>query len=301
LEEALTRLAASVPLRTLRPDPVLSVLCRTLEQIDAALSCGVPTIYADFEDLRRYQDAVYRIRQVPGTEIHLATPRIQKAGENGFFKLIEKTAPDGVLIRNIGAIAYFQNSPLRKIGDFSLNVANPATAAVFLSRGLERVTISYDLNITQVLALLGATSPHCLEITLHHHMPMFHMEHCAFAAFLSTGSTFLDCGRPCEKHQVHLRDRVGIDHPLRADVGCRNTLFNAAAQTGAAHFEELRSAGLRHFRVELLEESAAQTQKIVHSYQSLLDGKSDGESLWRHLKAQPQLGVTRGTLVDDAA
>ncbi|MEI6337920.1 MAG: DUF3656 domain-containing protein [Verrucomicrobiota bacterium] len=276
--------------------PSLPVLCRTTEQIEAALHCGIQTLYADFEDIRRYKEAVSLARG--RAEIFLATPRIQKAGEQGFFKLIEKAAPDGVLIRNVGAISYFQNSPLRTVGDFSLNVSNPASAAVFLSRGLERVTISYDLNITQVLALLAAAPADRFELTIHQHMPMFHMEHCVFAAFLSKGSTFLDCGRPCDTHRVHLRDRVGIAHPLRADVGCRNTLFNAAAQTGAAHFEDLRAAGLRHFRIELLEETPAETVKILSVYQALLGGKSSGKSLWRDLKAQAQLGVTRGTLVE---
>jgi putative protease len=273
----------------------LPVLCRTTEQIEAALRCGIRTIYADFEDIRRYKDAVALVRG--RAEIFLATPRIQKAGEQGFFKLIEAAGPDGVLIRNVGAISYFRDSSLRRIGDFSLNVANAASAAVFLARGLERVTISYDLNIGQVLDLLGSAPPKWFELTLHQHMPMFHMEHCAFAAFLSTGSSFLDCGRPCEKHRVHLRDRVGIPHPLRADVGCRNTLFNAAAQTGAAHFDELCEAGLRHFRIELLEETARETETILHAYQSLLAGDSTGDRLWRSLKAQSQLGVTKGTLV----
>jgi U32 family peptidase len=276
-------------------DAELTVLCRSEEQIQAALNCGVSTIYVDFEDIRRYKDAV---RQADGTSIFLATPRIQKAGEEGFFKLIENAAPTGVLIRNIGAISYFANSPLRKVGDFSLNVSNPVTASVFLRKGLERVTISYDLSISQVLSLLEAGYADRYELTIHQHMPMFHMEHCVFAAFLSKGSTFLDCGRPCEKHRVHVKDRVGIKHPLRADVGCRNTLFNAAAQTGAAHFDDLHGAGLRHYRVELLEESGAESEKVIRAYQKLLDGQSQGADLWRSLKAQSQLGVTRGTLTD---
>src|SRR5688500_5206594 len=131
-------------------------------------------------------------------------------------------------------------------------------------------------------------------------MPMFHMEHCVFAAFMSKGSSFLDCGRPCEKHRVHLRDRVGVEHPLRADVGCRNTLFNAVPQTGARFFEALRNACLNSFRIELLEESAAEAEKVIQAYQSLLNGKRQGEELWRMLNAQSQLGVTRGTLVEKA-
>jgi U32 family peptidase len=276
----------------------LSVLVRTMEQLDAALASGVQTVLVDFEDIRRYAEAVERVRaSATGAQIFLATPRIQKAGEQGFFRLIENAGPDGVLIRNLGAIAHFAGHPrLRRIGDFSLNIANPLTAQHFISAGLERVTISYDLNIEQVLDLLGAAPPEWFEITLHQHMPMFHMEHCVFAAFMSKGSTFLDCGRPCEKHKVHLRDRVGTAHPLRADVGCRNTLFNAVPQTGARFFEALRAAGLRHYRVELLEEDEAETRRVIGAYQSILTGARDGETLWRELRAQSQLGVTQGTL-----
>jgi putative protease len=118
-------------------EPVLTVLCRTTEHIGSALAAGVAIVYADFEDIRRYQDAVEQVRAAGReTAIFLATPRIQKAGEQGFFKLIEGAAPDGVLIRNLGAIDYFrEHASLRRIGDFSLNVANPLTAQHFIGKG----------------------------------------------------------------------------------------------------------------------------------------------------------------------
>jgi putative protease len=275
-------------------EPRLTVLCRTMEQIEAALERAVERVYVDFEDVRRYGDAV---RLAKGrAPIFLATPRIQKSGEEGFFKLIERTGPDGVLIRNLGAIEYFGATGLRMIGDFSLNVANPLTAEFLLAQGLERLTVSYDLNIEQVLDLLRNAPPNWFELTVHQHMPMFHMEHCVFAAFLSEGKSFLDCGRPCERHQVKLRDRVGMEHPLKADAGCRNTLFNASAQTGARFYDQMIGSGLRDFRVELLEESQEESLRVLRLYQGLLAGEKRGEGLWRELKAQSQLGVTLGTL-----
>ncbi len=277
----------------------LHVLCRTVEQIEASLAAGARHLYADFEDVRRYADLVKHVRDTaPEAKLYLATPRIQKSGESGFFKLIERAEPDGVLIRNLGAIAFFRDLGLPITGDFSLNVSNPLTAEFLKEQGLERLTISYDLNFEQVNDLLESAPPDWFEITLHQHMPMFHMEHCAFAAFLSQGTNFTNCGRPCESHRVHLRDRVGMEHPLKADAGCRNTLFNAVPQTGSQFFTELRQAGLRHYRVELLEESAEETQRVVRAYRDLLSGVKRGADLWRELKAQSQLGVTRGTMTE---
>ena len=275
----------------------LHVLCRSVEQIEAAQSADAERIYIDFEDIRRFGDVVLQARERnAGSKIYLATPRIQKSGEEGFFKLIERAKPDGVLIRNLGAIDYFRASGLPMAGDFSLNVANPLTAEFLIKAGLESVTVSYDLNIGQVLALLQAAPAEWFELTLHQHMPMFHMEHCVFAAFMSKGTSFLDCGRPCEKHKVKLRDRVGMEHPLKADVGCRNTLFNATPQTGAQFFKDLQSTRLRRFRVELLEEGGDESLKVIRAYQKLLTGERSGETLWRDLRAHSQLGVTAGTL-----
>lgn len=280
------------------PQVALSVLCRNLEQLQSALNHGMDTLYADFEDIRRYRDAVELKQRLgrPGTLLYLATPRIQKAGEQGFFKLIEGMQPDGILIRNLGALAWFQNTALRRLGDFSLNIANPLAAEAFMEEGLERLTLSYDLNAGQVLDLLHQAPPSWFELVLHQHMPMFHMEHCVFAAFLSQGADHTTCGRPCDRHEVRLRDRVGAEHPVKADVGCRNTVFHQKAQTGAGYFQEFFDAGLRRFRIELLNEDALETGRVLQSYGDFLKGRLDAAGLAERLQADNQLGVTNGTL-----
>jgi len=284
-----------------RYDSDLTILCRNVGQLKTCATEGVGTACLDLEDIRGYADAVAWVRGESSMQIFLGTPRIQKSGEEGFFKLIERAAPHGVLVRNPGGIEHFCGAGMATIVDFSLNVANPLTAHWLRQQGLDRLTISYDLNIGQVLDLLRASPPEWFELTIHQHMPMFHMEHCVFAAFMSTGSSFLDCGRPCEKHTVKLRDRVGMEHPLKADVGCRNTLFNAVPQTGARYFRDLHDAGLRRYRVELLEQTPDEVRRIIAAYRRLLSGETSGDDLWRELRAHSQLGVTHGTLQSRSA
>jgi putative protease len=276
--------------------PEIVVLCRTLPQLEAALSLGVSTIYVDFEDIRRYPEAVEIANSSTG--LFLATPRIQKPGEQGFFRSIENARPAGVLIRNLGAIPYFRGKGFRLRGDFSLNVANPLTGAFLIEQGLERLTVSYDLTFEQILALLAYSPGDRYELTLHQHMPMFHMEHCVFAAFLSNGTDYTNCGRPCDRHRVEVRDRVGLTHLVKADVGCRNTVFNARAQTGAQYFLRLQKAGLRYFRIELLDEDREGARRLISLYLGLLSGSRTGEELWHELKAESRLGVTHGTLTN---
>jgi putative protease len=280
-------------------DAELIVLVRNLAQVETALAAGVRRIYCDFENPKKYRDAVALVRAAqvrdPKPEIFVAPPRIFKTGEEWTLEQVRSCQPDGYLVRNYDHLKFFAND--RRVGDFSLNIANRLSADYFKNKfGLERVTASYDLNFQQLEALLQAAPPEWFEVTIHQHMPMFHMEHCVFCAFLSTGTDYTNCGRPCDKHDVKLRDRVGMEHPLKADVGCRNTVFNAVAQTGAEYVERMLTLGLRNFRVELLNETPEQVSRTIEKYRGLLRGEISGTQLWRELKLMNQLGVTRGQM-----
>ena len=117
-----------------------------------------------------------------------------------------------------------------------------------------------------------------------------------FCAFLSSGTDYTNCGRPCDTHDVKLRDLVGAEHPLKADVGCRNTVFNSRAQTGAEYVSRLMDLGVRNFRIEFVNEPADEVAKTISKYRALLRGEITGSQVWRELKLQNQLGVTRGQM-----
>jgi len=290
--------AASLP-------AALTALCRSLGQVHAVLEEGsVGFIYADFEFIRQFPEAVRAVREA-GKRIALATPRIHMPGETGYFRNILKLRPDAVLVRNTGALHYFMRHRKERpeefqpqlIGDFSLNAANHKAVRLFLESGCDRVTPSYDLNIQQMMDLLARTDTSKLEIVIHQHLPMFHTEHCVYCTFLSEGTDYTNCGRPCEQHRVSLRDRIGMSHPVRVDEGCRNTVYNAIDQSGAEYVSHFLDAGVRFFRVEFLEEPAERVREVLDLYNRALRGEMSGTQVWRTLKATNQLGVTRGQLV----
>jgi putative protease len=272
----------------------LIVLVRNLAQLEAILNAEVKTVYCEFENPKRYREAVELARN-KGTEIFVAPPRIFKMGEEWTLNQVRSCDADGYLVRNYDHLNFFAND--RRVGDFSLNIANRLTAEYFKNKfGLERATASYDLNFAQLEALLQVAPPEWFEVTVHQHIPMFHMEHCVFCAFLSSGTDYSNCGRPCDKHDLKLRDRVGAQHPVKADVGCRNTVFNALAQTGAEYISRMLDLGVRHFRLEFLNESPQQVVETIAKYRQLLKGEITGQQLWRDLRLLNQLGVTRGQI-----
>jgi putative protease len=201
-------------------------------------------------------------------------------------------------VRNLAAVSFFRDvaRAISQIGDYSLNVANELTAKIFFDSSLQRLVPSYDLSWPQLSAMLKRSDPSRFEAVVHQHMPMFHMEHCVFAHTLSSGKDYRDCGRPCDRHQVDLKDRVGHAHPLIPDVGCRNTLFNAQPQSAADYIPRMLNLGIRHFRVELLREKANDVAPLLARYADLIMGRTEPKIALRSLKVLSQLGVTRGTL-----
>ena len=285
--------------------PQLHILARTMEQLEAALEwwpkiAGVERemIYCEFEDVRQYAGAV-KLAHAAGATIGLATVRVVKPPELGLLRVIAAAEPDAILVRNLAGLSLFgeEFAHIPLIGDYALNIANELTATIIARQNVRRMTASYDLNWKQMTAMLGRFSPAWFEAVIHQQMPMFHMEHCVFANALSNGKDYRDCGRPCEKHRVDLRDRAGAAHPLVADAGCRNTVFNGTAQSAAEFVPRMLGLGIRHFRVELLRQNAGQVVELLDSYAPVLAGIENGRASWRQLRVLHQLGVTRGTLV----
>jgi putative protease len=221
---------------------------------------------------------------------------VQKPGEDKIDHHIARLEPDAVLVRNWGSLAVLAGAGPELHGDFSLNIANSISAAWVLARGLETITAAHDLDRDQLLALVAAAPRGRVAVTVHHHVPTFHTEHCVYAHLLSTGRDYRTCGRPCEKHAVALADRVGMVHPVIVDVACRNTVFNAQAQSAASLVPELAARGVWRFRIELVRETGDEARRVFEAYRGLVAGTVGPAEVLRRTAVHEQFGVTRGTM-----
>jgi U32 family peptidase len=280
-------------------EPIVVPLCRSDAQLDAVLDAGATEVELDWMELVGLGKAVERARQ-RGARVGIATLRVQKPGEEAIDHRLAKLAPDHVLVRSWGSLAALRShrraGDLVLHGDFSLNVTNSVTAGWVLEQGVTTLTAAHDLDREQLIALLAGVPRGRVAVTIHHHVPTFHTEHCVYAHLLSTGRDYKSCGRPCERHEVALRDRVGLVHPVVVDVGCRNTIFNAQAQSAASLVPDLLARGVRRFRVELVRESADEAARVYAAYAQLAAGRLAPRDVVRRAAVHEQFGVTRGTM-----
>jgi U32 family peptidase len=288
--------------------PELHVLVRTPEQLEGVLLAvqsdlhpNVTSITLDYLELYGLRPSVERIRAA-GIRPRVASPRILKPSEQKIVHFLVSLEAD-VLVRTGGLLQPLQSHPdhalasgVELFGDFSLNAANGVTCNALLDLGLKRITPTYDLNAQQVSDLTQFVPANKIEVIAYSHLPVFHTEHCVFCRFLSKGTDSSNCGHPCEKHRVAVRDQSGRNHPVLADVGCRNTVFGAEAQFDATAIRDWQSVGIHHFRLEFVHQSAFQVQSITAVFDRYLHRKLAHAEFEQVIEANSPEQTTEGSL-----
>ncbi|WP_254917691.1 U32 family peptidase [Fibrobacter sp. UWH1] len=279
--------------------PVISVLVRNPEQIAALKGLDIDNVIMDFDWGVKYDEPLQQIREL-GFKAGMATLRIHKPGENHYLKKILELSPDFALVRNLGSLSILKDSGIPLVGDYSLNAANSASYEWLLDQGLQTIHPSWDLNSTQLFDLLKNIDGSRLELTLHQYMPAFHSEYCAFARSLTTGRRFPECGKICTQHKVEILDHKGERHFLQSDAECRNTLFVGRPQSALKLMPQLRTSGVNHFRLEMLNEDPETVRRKVLIYTQAIRGKVSIEDAIREAGIQEKYGLSEGQLFNES-
>lgn len=297
LQSTLQRLGT--PAEADEAPPQLHALVRRAEQLQAIIDMPPAerpdSVTIDYLELNGLRPSVLQAKAA-GLAVRVATPRILKPGEDNLQRFLLGLNAD-LLVRSGGLLESLQTLPHEELsGDFSLNAANVLTARALLGMGLARLTPTHDLNAQQVAEWAELVGADRVEAIAFQHLPVFHTEHCVFCRFLSNGTNFTNCGHPCERHSVALQDERGVQHPVMADAGCRNTVFEGRPQIAAQWLELWRLAGIRHFRVEFVHQSPAEVAAVVRLHKRFLQEEMTAAELAIALGELSKQGTTEGSL-----
>ena len=223
------------------------------EQITEALLAEKPAIvYIPIEELDKLNLSAYSGE----AELCAVLPRVFRTADEKPLReiLARHTEVSSVTIGNLGHLAIAEGLGKRLRGDFGLNIYNSRAVRFWRERGLDSVTVSFELRWQQVRDL-GKYAP--CEAILYGHLPLMVTENCVTR-----------CGVGCTHGAGSvLTDRRGARFPVLCAYGCRCEIENGKVLV-LADKPEIFRCGLRYGRLRFTTESPAECAAILRAHKA---------------------------------
>lgn len=213
--------------------PYLTASVTNQEQYDACVSCGIKEIY--FDNVVRRNQNDYK----------------QKEGH--------------LLIGGYGGIHHYRGTnPF--VTDYSLNVINATSCYELYKLGAKRVTLSYELNKSQIDDLLNAYVEEndgypALEMIVYGRSPLMFTKYCPMRK--------MNQCRVCRTKSYELKDEQGT-FPILSHEDCTATILNGKTLNLLDELPNLK--GIEALRLNFTVESKEQVVNVIH----LASGKLNG-------------------------
>ena len=174
-----------------------------------------------------------------------------------------------------GVYRYRHTNPF--VADYSFNVVNSEACYELHRLGAERVTLSYELNRTQIGDMIKAYYEAnggypALEMIVYGRAPLLFTKYCPLRKMGLCGT--------CKTKNYEIRDEYGsfpvLSHPDLANDNCATTILNGKFLNLMDEMPGLAEMGGIHaFRLNFTTETGAETTKIVENAQRKLAGTLD--------------------------
>jgi U32 family peptidase len=159
--------------------------------------------------------------------------------------------------------------------DFSLNIFNEAAIAHFLRQGARVVTLSPELERSQIEVL--ARWPRA-EILAFGDLEMMVSEYCPVGATLG-GKKGDKCNVPCVKESHYLRDRLKYDFPIETDLDCRMHLYNVKRLNLYKELGAIAKMGISTIRLQFDRATPVQIRDTIRVFLEGWDRALQGDKL----------------------
>ena len=254
----------------LPPKAQLSVLVRDLSQLRALRGQPLGTVYSDCRDIKQLSECLQETRRL-GFKAGIVTPRVFKPGEQKITKKLMDLRPDAALVRNLGSLYYLRHAGIELIGDGSLNAANALTWKWLLGKGLKRLAPACEATDDALAAIAAKVPASSVEVVIYQHLPCFHTQFCLQRAYLAHITDRKSCSALCARRRLHLENGRGERLAVMSDPACRATIFDARPRSLISSLPSYWAAGIRHYRIEALEESPSQIVAVLRKISGKLE------------------------------
>ena len=161
------------------------------------------------------------------------------------------------------------NNKFKFIGNYTLNIYNNRSIQEWKELGIDKLTISPELDKSIINDILNNSSVE-QELIVYGRTPLMSMNYCLLG---KTNKCYPTCGTQCKNNtKYYLKDRLGFLFPILPDsIQTVSTLYNSKITSICAKDFDNASS----YRIDLLDESIENINNIVNTILSgdRLEGK----------------------------
>lgn len=164
-----------------------------------------------------------------------------------------------VLVGGFGGVEHYRHTnPV--ITDYSLNVVNAKTVAILSSLGVERITLSHEINKDRINSLIKNytenyhTAPN-LELIVYGRTKVMHSKYCVLKRLNMCGA--------CRKSRFSLKDDFA-SFPLSFNRDCTMNVYNSKTLNLIDELPSIK--GINYFRLSFVNESIEETTLTIKRF-----------------------------------
>ncbi len=241
----------------------LTYSARSLDQLDKLLELQAEIIYyRDFETLEEAFEML-KNRDFKGDFI----PEIYSSATGQtlekYKRIISEGKASALLIQAPGQIPEFK--AMKLTGDVSLNILNDRSYGFYRRQGLQRLTLSPELNLGQIKQM--KLDPEATEIFGYGQLPVMGLKHCPITTVMEIEK---NCNI-CEKGNYSLTDRFDQRFPLVPRGQCQMEVYHSKKHFLVEDIKALEEAGVGYFRLNFVRESPKEVEEIVRLHRSYVE------------------------------
>lgn len=177
-----------------------------------------------------------------------------------------------ILIGGYGAIEKYHNQNKTLVADYSFNVSNYLDVALLSSFGVDRITLSTEINKEHINNLVNNyfnefnTYPN-LELIVYGRTKLMHTKYCLLKRLGLCGE--------CKNKQFSLKDKFE-QFPISFNADCSMNIYNSKIFNILDDVKFLN--GINYYRLVFTNESEEEIINIINSFKNILDNKETSKT-----------------------
>lgn len=224
----------------------------------------VENIYVPFKYFknRKYEDTIKNLSQKANLYIylpHIVKDNFRNVFFNDFDRIINTFDIYGLAVSNMSCIRYFEKlkEKYKFIGNYTLNVFNEHTINELQSLGINRITLSPELD-EKSLEFLSKNSSIDTEILAYGNLRLMTMNYCLLG---SSNMCYPECEMKCQKEDTkfYLQDRLNMKFRVIPDnVQTVSAIYNS--RTTSISYKDINPSVAR---ISILDENIEEINEII--------------------------------------